>query len=199
MGLDVIKRTARWAVLVVAVASLTGCKIRQRMWDQPKAEPMEASDFFTDRLSARSPVEGTVARGDLREDTHLHTGIVDGEQATTFPFPVTREVLARGQTRYDIYCSPCHDRTGSGNGMVVQRGYKRPTSYHIDRLRDAPPGYFFKVMTEGFGVMPSYSYPLSPEDRWAVAAYIRVLQFTQHAPVADLPADVRAALEDVAE
>ena len=190
-------RTAIACVTMACVGlSLSGCKIRQGMWDQPKFEPMEKTDFFGDGLSARTPVEGTIPRGGLKEDTLLHTGMVDGAPSTEFPFEVTEKVLERGQTRYNIYCTPCHDRTGSGNGMVVQRGYKRPSSYHIDRLRDAEPGYFFQVMTEGFGVMPSYSYPLNAEDRWAVAAYIRVLQFSQHAPVASLPDDVRQQLEE---
>ena len=134
-------------------------------------------------------------RGYLDEDDHLHLGKVDGTFVDTFPFPVDAEVLARGQERFTIFCTPCHDAVGNGNGMIVQRGYKRPTSYHIDRLREVPVGYFYNVIRNGFGVMASYSYQLEPEDRWAVVAYIKALQLSQHAVAADLPETDRAALE----
>lgn len=173
----------------------SGCKIRKEMYDQPKYEALTASDFFGDRRSARPLIEGTVARGQLHEDAHLYEGLVDGKPAPTFPFPITEDVLARGRERFNIYCSPCHDHAGTGNGMVVQRGFKQPSSYHIDRLREAPPGYFYTVIKNGFGVMPSYSYQVRPRDRWAIAAYIRALQLSQHASLDDVPETERQELK----
>jgi mono/diheme cytochrome c family protein len=155
------------------------------MHDQPKQEPLEASTFFRDGQGSRPLVEGTVARGELREDEHLYTGKVNGQPATTFPFPITRETMDRGQDRYNIYCAPCHDRAGTGNGMIVQRGYRQPQSFHIDRLREAPPGHFYDAITSGFGAMPDYRAQIRPEDRWAIVAYIRALQLSQHASQAD--------------
>ncbi len=173
--------------------AITSC--RQDMHDQPRYDPLEASSLFRDGRASRPLVEGTIARGQLRLDDHLYRGKAGGEDATTFPFEVTREVLERGRERYQIFCAPCHDRTGNGRGMVVQRGFRQPTSYHIERLRDAPPGYFFDVMTNGYGVMYSYASRVSPEDRWAIAAWIRVLQLSQNATLEDVPAPERAALE----
>jgi hypothetical protein len=165
------------AAVVLAVAFGAAC--RQDMHDQPKFEPLEAAAMFNDGLSARPLVEGTVARGQLYEDEHFHTGKVGGAPVETFPYPITREVLDRGQQRYDVFCSPCHDRTGAGRGMVVRRGYRQPPSFADPRLRSVPPGYFFDVMTNGFGVMPDYRAQIPPADRWAIAAYIRVLQQAQ--------------------
>ena len=148
-------------------------------------------------MGARSgqPVEGTVARGQLRTDELLYTGKVNGAVADLFPFPITAADLSRGRERYNIYCSPCHDYTGSGNGMIVQRGFPAPPSFHIDRLRQAPAGHFFDVMTNGFGLMYSYASRVSPEDRWRIAAYIRALQLSQHGSTADVPEPQRPALE----
>src|SRR6202795_2663945 len=160
---------------------------RQDMHNQPKYTPLRASDFFPDGRSARAPVPGTVARGQLREDTVFYTGKVGDQFAATFPMPVTLALLERGQERYNIYCAPCHARTGNGFGLVVQRGYRRPVSFHDPRLRAAPPGYYFDAMTRGFGAMSDYTAQLSPADRWAVAAYVRALQFSQHASLTDLP------------
>ncbi len=170
-----------------------GC--RRDMQDQPKYIPLRQSDFFGDGRSARPLVADTVARGQLREDDHLYTGMVGGKPAETFPFPVTRQVLERGRQRYDIYCSPCHDNAGYGNGMVVQRGFRRPPSYHIDRLRAAPPGYFYDVITNGLGAMYSYASRVPPEDRWAIVAYIRALQLSQNARMADVPESEREQLQ----
>jgi mono/diheme cytochrome c family protein len=166
--------------------SATGC--RQDMHDQPKFKALRGSSFFPDGRSARPLETGTVARGFLREDTLMYAGRIGDQPAATFPFPITREVLERGQQRYNIYCAPCHDRTGHGLGMVVRRGYRRPPSYHIDRLRNNPPGYFYDVITNGSGAMPDYAAQIQPKDRWAIAAYIRVLQRSQYATVADVPA-----------
>jgi mono/diheme cytochrome c family protein len=184
---------ARAAAVVVLAAGMTAC--RQDMHDAPRYEPLEASTFFADGRSSRTLVANTVARGQLREDRHLYEGIVDGRPAETFPMPVTAQMLARGQERFNVFCSPCHGRTGEGDGMIVQRGFRKPPSYHEDRLRNAPVGYFFDVMTHGFGAMQDYSAQVPVADRWAIAAYIRALQFSQRASVDDVPADRRAELE----
>jgi mono/diheme cytochrome c family protein len=164
------------------------------MADQPRYEPLSRSTFFGDDRAARPLVEGTVARGQLRSDEHLYTGKEGGKLVDTFPFPVTRAVLARGQERFNIFCAPCHDRMGMGQGMVVRRGYRAPPSMHIDRLRQMPAGHLFDVMTNGFGVMPDYVQQIQPEDRWAIVAYIRALQLSQHATLADVPEDQRQQL-----
>ncbi len=183
-------------VLVLGCSGETGLEaLRQAMYDQPKYEPFEASAFFRDGRSARPRVVGTVARGQLRIDEHFYTGRVGQELVTTFPFPVTREVLARGQERYDIFCTPCHDRAGAGQGMVVKRGFRAPPSLHIDRLRAESVGHFFDVITNGNGAMYSYASRIAPEDRWAIVAYIRALQLSQHAGLEDVPAEVRRQLE----
>ena len=160
-----------------------------KMDDFGRITPMEATDAFTDGRSAREPVEGTVARGDLRLDPHLFTGKVNGKDADTFPFPITRTVLERGRQQYTIYCSVCHNATGDGNGMIVRRGFTRPPSYHEDRVRNAPVGHYYDVITNGWGAMYSYNDKISVPDRWAIAAYIRVLQFSQNADVNSLPAE----------
>lgn len=179
--------TALACLLVLAAA---GC--RQNMHNQNKVEPLEANAFFKDGQGSRSLPANTVPRGDLREGP-AYTGLgADQRPVAQMPFPVTREVLVRGQERYDIFCSPCHGRAGDGTGMIVRRGYKQPTSFHDPRLRNAQVGYFFNVMTEGFGVMPSYAPQVPMEDRWAIAAYVRVLQYSRNARLADLgPAGVR--------
>ena len=134
------------------------------MHDQPRFKPFARSDFYTDLRSARPPVEGTVARGELREDTYLYTGKIGGNPGDYMPFPVTADLLARGQQRYDIYCAPCHSRVGDGNGVIPSRGFPRkPPSYHIERLRKAPLGYFFDVITNGFGAMPDYASQIAPQ------------------------------------
>ena len=175
-------------LLTVAACLLaTGC--RQNMHNQHKVKPLGESTFFVGGQGARPIPAHTVARGDLREGMAF-TGLgADNKPATQMPpeIELTHEVLVRGQERYNIYCSPCHGRLGDANGMIVQRGYKRPTSYHIERLRAAPIGYFFNVITEGYGVMPTYAPQIPVADRWAIAAYIRVLQYSQNAKLAELP------------
>ena len=163
---------------------LAGC--RQDMQDQPRMKTYAMSDFYPDLRSARPPVDGTVARGQLHEDTYLYTGKIDGNPGDSMPFAITEADLARGRERFNIYCSPCHSRVGDGNGMVVQRGYKHPPTYHQDRLRKAPLGYFFDVMTNGFGAMPDYAAQIPVEDRWRIVAYIRALQLSQNATQADI-------------
>ena len=192
--------TSRFAVALVALTLglfVSGCDLRQRMYDQEKYEPHEATTFFKDGLTSRAPIEGTVARGGLRLDTHLYEGKVNGELATTLPPSIefNRALLERGQERFNIYCTPCHDRTGSGNGVVVQRGLKQPPSLHQDRLRNAAIGYYFDVITNGFGSMFSYASRIPVNDRWAVAAYIRALQFSQEAAYDELPAEDQRQLQ----
>lgn len=173
---------------------ISGCRLDMHM--QPKYKPYAPSEFFDDGRSERPVVPGTVARGQLRTDELLYTGKVNGVLTDTFPFPITQKDLERGRERYNIYCSPCHDYTGTGRGMIVQRGLPPPPSYHIDRLRTAPAGYFFDVMTSGFGRMYSYSARVSPDDRWRIAAYIRALQLSQHGALADAPESERLKLQE---
>jgi mono/diheme cytochrome c family protein len=182
---------------LLAAASL-GIGCRQDMHDQPRLDPLQGSDFFADGRGARPLVAGTVARGQLREDEHLYTGKVDGRNATTLPVPVTRALLERGRERYDIFCSPCHDRVGTGNGMVVRRGLRRAASLHDERLRGETPGYFFDVITNGFGAMSSYAAQVPAEDRWAIVAYVRALQLSQRAALDDLPEGERTRLAGAA-
>jgi mono/diheme cytochrome c family protein len=179
-------RTSHLLLWVLGVAA-AGC--RQDMHDQPKYIPLRESAFFNDGRSARPLVAGTVARGQLHEDALLYTGKVNGADATMFPFPIDDRVMARGQERFNVYCSPCHGRAGGGDGMVVRRGYRRPPSYHDDRLQNAPIGHFFDVISNGFGAMPDYAAQVTVEDRWAIVAYIRALQLSEHATPADVPAD----------
>jgi mono/diheme cytochrome c family protein len=184
-------------VAFFAGVAAAGC--RQDMQDQPKYQPLERSTFFLDGQASRTPVAGTVPRGDLREDALLYTGKVDGQDALLFPFQVDQAVMARGQERFNIYCSPCHGRTGLGDGMVVRRGYRRPPSFADDRLRQAPVGHFFDVVTNGFGAMPDYSSQIKPADRWAIVAYVRALQLSAHATLDDVPAAERDRLQTEAQ
>ena len=169
---------------------LAGC--RQDMHNQPKMIPQRGSDFFADHRGARPQVANTVARGQLDEDTYFYTGVVKGangyrEEQNLMPFPVTLEVLKRGQERFNIYCTPCHSRVGNGLGEIVDRGYKPAANLH-DQVRIAQPlSHYFYVMTHGYGAMPDYSAQLTPVDRWAVAAYLRALQLSQAATVKDVP------------
>jgi mono/diheme cytochrome c family protein len=157
------------------------------MHNQPKFIPLRKSTFFGDDRSARPRVPGTVARGELHDDVLLETGKVGNADADVFPFRVDAAVLARGRQRYDIFCSPCHGLTGAGDGMIVQRGFRHPPSYHEDRLRNAPVGHFVDVMANGFGAMADYSSQVDARDRWAIAAYIRALQLAEHATMDDVP------------
>lgn len=171
--------------IILAVLMLAGC--RQDMHNQPRYKPLAESDFFADLRSARPPVEGTVARGQLHDDTYFYTGKFGNNPGDYMPFPVTMDVLSRGRERFNIYCSPCHSRLGDGNGMIVQRGFRAPPSYHTERLRKAPLGYFFDVMTNGFGAMPEYAPQVPARDRWCIVAYIRALQLSQGATMSAVP------------
>jgi mono/diheme cytochrome c family protein len=213
-------RAYLWVFAAFASLVLSGCS-RQDMHDQPKYKPLRGTTFFEDSLSARPSVPGTVARGYLKDDSHLYTGRVSQTSAAggalpvvrppgidakspvaaqgpifvdTFPFPITREVLERGRERFDIFCSVCHGRLGTGEGMVVRRGFRQPPSYHIDRLKEARVGHFFDVITNGFGAMPDYAAQIHVRDRWAIVAYIRALQLSQNVPLGDVPAEGRSQL-----
>jgi mono/diheme cytochrome c family protein len=178
---------------IVALLVAAGC--RQDMHDAPRYEAFEASSTFADNRASRSAPVGTVARGWLREDEALYTGKIAGVPVDEFPFAIGREELARGQQRFNIYCTPCHGRLGDGNGMVVQRGLRQAASYHQDRLRQEKNGYFFDVITNGFGAMQGYAEQIPVRDRWLIVAYVRTLQLSQHASVNDVPADRRGALD----
>jgi len=172
--------------LLLTVALGAACRIDMHV--QPRQNPLSRSDFFSDQRSARPPVEGTIARGQLLEDTYFHTGKIGNNPGDVMPFPVTKEILQRGRERYNIFCAPCHSRVGDGNGFVPSRGFARkPPSFHITRLQKAPVGYIYDVITEGFGIMPEYASQIPPADRWAIVAYIRALQLSQNATMADVP------------
>ena len=190
----VTMRASRMICLGALALLLVGC--RMDMHEQPKYLPYEPTTFFDDGRSERPVVPGTVARGQLRLDELLYTGKENGVLSNKFPFPITRADLERGRQRYNIYCTPCHDYTGSGQGIVVQRGFPSPPSYHIDRIRQAPVGHFFDVMTSGYGSMYSYASRIEPEDRWRIAAYIRVLQLSEHSTVQDVPESERQKLTE---
>jgi mono/diheme cytochrome c family protein len=191
-----VRRALRAAALVLACAAVAGCRLD--MHDGPRYNPLQATAFFPDGQSARMPVANTVARGQLRDDDHLYTGRVDGEFADAFPMPVTADVMARGQERFNVFCAPCHARTGNGDGMIVQRGFRAPPPLHEPRLREAPAGYFFDVITHGFGDMQDYASQVPVADRWAITAYIRALQLSQGASVEDVPVASRGALAGAA-
>jgi Cytochrome C oxidase, cbb3-type, subunit III len=175
------------ALLALALLGTVGCRLDMHV--QPRYNPLAKSDFFADQRAARPLVEGTVARGDDRADAYFYTGKIGNNPGDFMPFPVTKEVLERGRERFNVYCSPCHSRVGDGNGFVPTRGFTRkPPSYHIDRLKKAPIGYFYDVITNGFGIMLDYSAQVPPRDRWCIAAYIRALQLSQNAAQADVPA-----------
>jgi len=189
-----LRTDLKWGVVALILLATAAC--RQDMHDQPKYIPLRPSSFFDDGRSARPIPEGTVARGHLNADTAFYTGKgPDGKYVDRLPFPITKQVLLRGQDRYNIYCTPCHDRLGTGNGVVARRGFRHPPSYHIDRLRQAPNGYIFDVITNGFGAMQDYAAQLDPADRWAVVAYERALQLSQNATLQDVPVAERAKLE----
>jgi mono/diheme cytochrome c family protein len=179
-------------IVVGAMLLLAAC--RQDMHDQPKYKVLRPSPFFADGRTSRPVVDGTIARGELELDPARTTGKLGKDYAAN-PLPRSEAVFRRGRDRFDIYCSPCHDRAGTGAGMIVERGYKPPPTLHEDRLRTVADGYLFEVMTQGFGVMPSYAEQVPVDDRWAIAAWIRVLQRSQFATIGDVPAGERATLE----
>jgi mono/diheme cytochrome c family protein len=176
---------------------LAGCNpdvLRQDMANQPKARPLAPSDFFADGRSERPLIENTVARGSIADD-----GLFIPKDSNAFPLPLNAALVERGEARYKIYCAPCHGLQGDGNGLIVMRGMKRPPSYHIDRLRQSPNGYYFDVITNGFGAMYPYSAQIPPKDRWAIIAYVRALQLSRNMKAADLPESLRAKIPSAAE
>lgn len=173
-----------------------GCNeelLRQDMANQPKNKPLSTSDFFADGRSERPLIENTVAHGSIANDE-----FVVPKDSNAFPLPIDAKLLARGEDRYKIYCMPCHGLQGDGNGMIVMRGMKRPPSYQIDRLRQSPNGYFYDVITNGFGAMYGYSAQIQPKDRWAIIAYVRALQLSRNAKAADLPESLRSKIPSAA-
>jgi mono/diheme cytochrome c family protein len=213
-----------WGLIALVFSWLfltAGCQ--QEMARQPKYKPLQESEFFSDHRSARPLISGVVPRGYLRDDAFLYSGVEDTnvnpawisalvgthnilnalaltapnpQAVDEFPFPITEEVMIRGQERYNIYCAVCHDRVGTGNGRIVQRGYLKPPSYHTDRLRKMPAGHYFEVITRGNGAMPDYATQIPPRDRWAIIAYVRALQESQNASIDEVPADVRSKLQE---
>lgn len=182
------------SILLSAISVLCmGC--RREMYDQPRGDPLKSSDFFADGAASRPLPPHTVAQENFHTNGSYDTGKVGANFLAQIPFSVTRQVMERGRERFDIYCAVCHGRTGQGRGMVVQRGFPAPPSYDIERLRQAPPGYFYDVITRGYGVMFSYANRIESDDRWAIAAYIRALQLSHHATLADVPPAERAKLE----
>lgn len=187
-----VKTRALWtSMCLLALGLLAGC---DDMDQQPKYKPLEPAPFFADERSARTPPAGTIARGHLKDDALLFTGKENGQLSNRFPYPITAEILKRGRERYDIFCAVCHGRTGDGQGMIVKRGFPTPPSFHDERLRKAPVGHTFDVITNGFGVMYSYNDRIPVKDRWAIAAYIRALQRSQQGTIKDVPVKERAAL-----
>ena len=184
-----------FALCLVTVAA-SGC--RQDMHNSPKAIPLRESVFFKNGSSARPLVEGTVARGTLQDDVAFFTGKDGAAEIDALPFALTAAVLDRGEQRFNIYCAPCHGVTGAADGMIVRRGYRQPPSFHLDRLRQAPIGHFYDVITNGFGAMPDYKAQIAPRDRWAIAAYLRALQLSQHAVAAELSPEDRQKLSQPA-
>lgn len=185
-----------WLVFLGLLLTLVVSGCRREMYNQPLFKPLDRSTFFSDGMSARPLVHGTVARGYLRTNDALYRGMSGTNLVRDIPLPVNLDLLKRGQERYQIYCSVCHGADGEGNGMIVQRGFPRPPSYHIDRLRQAPAGHFYRVITDGYGVMYPYAARVKPEDRWAITAYIRALQLSRHVPVQALPPALRAELKE---
>jgi hypothetical protein len=189
------KTGIRIALAGVLLGALSHVACRQDMHDQPKYKAQRESDFYADGRSVRPQIPGTVARGQLRDDELMYTGKINGELSTLLPMPLTREMLERGRNRYNIFCTPCHDRLGTGQGMIVRRGLRQPPSFHIDRLREVPAGHFFDVMTNGFGAMYDYAARIDPRDRWAIVAYIRALQLSRQVKAADVPPEILRNLQ----
>lgn len=185
-------RRSLWPVLLVLTCCVSAC--RRDMQVQPKYVSLSPSSFFVDGRSARPIPAHTIARGHLNDEDAFHTGAVNGAFLDTIPTPITRQVLERGQQRFNIFCTPCHGPLGDGDGMVARRGFKIPANLHSARLLQAPPGYLFQVISNGYGAMPDYDHQIHVADRWAIVAYIRALQLSQNATVADVPAQERGRL-----
>lgn len=184
-----------WVLMLLSALSMTVCGCRRDMQDQPKCLPLQASAFFVDGRSSRPIPPNTIARGHLNDNDSFHTGANGGTFLNVVPMTITKTMLDRGQQRFDIYCSPCHGALGDGDGMIAKRGFKIPANFHTDRLRQAPPGYLYQVISNGYGAMPDYANQIPHvEDRWAIVAYIRALQLSRNATVADIPSEERSKL-----
>jgi mono/diheme cytochrome c family protein len=177
----------------LAFVAWTGC--RRDMQDQPKVIPLRPSQFFADGRSARPIPPNTIARDELNDTDSFHTGADKNGFLNQIPMKVDRAMLQRGEQRYNIYCTPCHGMLGDGNGMVTRRGFKWPSNLHTDRIRNAPPGYLFQVISNGYGAMPHYDDQIPVQDRWNIVAYVRALQLSRHASINDVAANERAQLE----
>lgn len=186
----------RVSIFFFGAVLLTGC---HNMEDQPRVRTLAKSKFFKDGISARALEPGTIPIGFLRADEHLNTGKIEGRFVTSYPFPITREVLEKGKERFNIFCAVCHNQTGTSDGMIVRRGFKQPPSQHEQRLRDIPVGYLFDVITNGFGNMPRFSPELTPEERWTVVAYLRTLQLSQNTPLESLTPGEQKNLVEMSE
>lgn len=184
---------ARFCLTIFLLLTIAAC--RRDMMNQPKAKPLSESEFFSDGTNARPLPPHVISRGEDQQDEAFRTGLTNGVYVTQLPMRVTKDLLARGQERYDAFCAECHSRVGDGRGIVVRRGFPAPPSYHIDRLRSAPLGHFYDVITNGYGAMTSYAGQVDPADRWAIAAYIRALQLSENATVNDVPPNERSTLE----
>jgi mono/diheme cytochrome c family protein len=197
-----MRRLSAGVALVCAAAGLAACRgqvsqdppIRpiRHMVQQPRFDLQEVNDLFPDRRAERPEVPGTVVAGRPRNDDFLYRGVVDGKPAETLPLALTPQVMQRGRERFDIFCAPCHDRAGTGQSVAARGLAPPPPSYHDDRLRRQPVGYFYQVISKGVRTMPPYAAQIPPEDRWAISAYVRALQLSQDAPVEAVPAEVRA-------
>ena len=183
------------SAILIALAALATNACRLDMQDQPKYLPLQASSFFADGRAARPVPAGTISRDALNDTDTFHTGVDNGEPVTTIPVPVNLALLQRGEERFNIFCTPCHGYLGDGDGMVARRGFKQPADLVSDRIREVPPGYIFEVITNGYGAMPDHAEQIPPADRWAIVAYIRALQLSRNATLADVPAEGRAQLE----
>jgi Cytochrome C oxidase, cbb3-type, subunit III len=192
-------QAARIVFAVISLLAVSGCHTDR--YDQPRYEALEKSDFFVDHRASRPVVAGTVARGELREDEPLYTGKQDGQLVGELPqsLDLNLALIRRGQERFNIFCTPCHGQLGEGDGMIVRRGFRRPPTYHSDRLRGVPIGHFFDVITNGFATMPDYAEMIPVRDRWAIAVYLRALQWSQYARPDDLDESVRRRLEGEGE
>jgi mono/diheme cytochrome c family protein len=175
------------------VTALAGC--HGDMYDQPRYDPLEKSDFFADGRASRPVVTGAIARGDLRDDEPFYSGKQDGKLVEMPPIEINQALVERGRQRFNIFCTPCHGRAGYGDGMIVRRGFRQPPTYHSDRLRGVPIGHFFDVMTNGFATMPDYAEQIPVRDRWAIAVYVRALQLSQYAQLDALDDAERQRLE----
>jgi mono/diheme cytochrome c family protein len=188
------KRNRCVAIMSFLLVVFTASACRRDMQDQPKYTPLQPSSFFPDGRSARPIPQNTIARGHLDDDDAFHLGAVNGTFLDTVPLALSRPMLDRGRQRYEIYCAPCHSSIGDGNGMIARRGFKNPANFHSDRLRQAPPGYIFQVITNGYGAMPDYSNQINVNDRWAIVAYIKALQLSRNATAADVPPEAKSQL-----